>query len=292
MSVKNLFAMLKYTSHFTLKTNMKKMLKNIFLFLCLIFLSLFFGQNKTFVYSFSYKPNVLEEKLDVQNMYLDLDDNVSIFRDESDRKTDSLMALNRFGYPSSSRFENQFYLIKKRTENTMYKSIQNIFREKFLIKIDEDLKWIIIPEINRIGNFDVQKATVNYGGRKWIAWFTKDIPIQEGPYVFGGLPGLIVKIEDDQKNFIFDLIEILNFKDKLHYRSKGTDLSWDDFKKLCLNYYADPMSRIKSMNIPYKRDDGSGNYISLNLNDESRTMQKIIRDNNNPVEISHKIDYK
>jgi GLPGLI family protein len=48
----------------------------------------------------------------------------------------------------------------------------------------------------KIGNWEAQKATTEFGGRKWTAWFCEEIPLSDGPYKFKGLPGLIVKISD------------------------------------------------------------------------------------------------
>ncbi|RTZ46452.1 GLPGLI family protein [Chryseobacterium arthrosphaerae] len=36
--------------------------------------------------------------------------------------------------------------------------------------------------------FNTQKAVCDFAGRKWTAWFTADLPIQDGPYKFYGLP--------------------------------------------------------------------------------------------------------
>jgi GLPGLI family protein len=48
----------------------------------------------------------------------------------------------------------------------------------------------------------LQKAT-NFGGRLWIiAWFNLEIPINEGPYKFRGLSGLIFEIGDSQTQFM------------------------------------------------------------------------------------------
>jgi GLPGLI family protein len=58
--------------------------------------------------------------------------------------------------------------------------------------------------------FNVQKAITDFAGRKWIAWFTADIPIPDGPYKFYGLPGLILKLEDTTGSHKFNLTGIKN----------------------------------------------------------------------------------
>lgn len=68
--------------------------------------------------------------------------------------------------------------------------------------------------IKKNGQFNLQKATARYGGRNWIAWFTEEIPISEGPYKFNGLPGLIFEIYDDKENYKFTLQQIYQIKDK------------------------------------------------------------------------------
>lgn len=62
----------------------------------------------------------------------------------------------------------------------------------------------------KIGEFNTQKAETNFAGRKWIAWFTSDIPFQDGPYKFHGLPGLIVKIESADKTHSMELKGVKN----------------------------------------------------------------------------------
>ena len=49
---------------------------------------------------------------------------------------------------------------------------------------------------------------MNFGNRKWIAWFTPEIPISDGPYKFCGLPGLILKINDSTNSWNFDVTSI------------------------------------------------------------------------------------
>jgi GLPGLI family protein len=45
-----------------------------------------------------------------------------------------------------------------------------------------------------------ENATTKFGGRNWTAWFCEQIPFQEGPYKFRGLPALIFEISDNEGN--------------------------------------------------------------------------------------------
>jgi GLPGLI family protein len=64
--------------------------------------------------------------------------------------------------------------------------------------------WEIANEKQLVLSYNCQKATMTFRGRDYIAWFTTDIPIPNGPWKFGGLPGLILKIADTKDNFIFE----------------------------------------------------------------------------------------
>lgn len=65
------------------------------------------------------------------------------------------------------------------------------------------INWQILEKKERILGYDVYKAITKYGGRTWEAWFTPDIPINDGPYKFHGLPGLIIKLQDTKNHYVF-----------------------------------------------------------------------------------------
>ncbi len=54
------------------------------------------------------------------------------------------------------------------------------------------------------------KATCEFGGRKWTAWYSAEYPISYGPYLFDGLPGLIFVLEEDKGNFKFTMNGLVN----------------------------------------------------------------------------------
>ena len=65
--------------------------------------------------------------------------------------------------------------------------------------------WEIQNDTTTILGYASQKATCHHRGRDWVAWFTPEIPISEGPWKFYGLPGLITKIHDTKEHYSFEL---------------------------------------------------------------------------------------
>ena len=64
-------------------------------------------------------------------------------------------------------------------------------------------EWEIGDSIENILGYDCFQATCNFRGRNWTAWFTSEIPIQDGPWKLNGLPGLILKAEDNTGQYSF-----------------------------------------------------------------------------------------
>lgn len=86
------------------------------------------------------------------------------------------------------------------------------FENKSKIIDSVKLNWELIDEKQTIDKIECYKATVNFRGRKWIAWYAPSIPYSSGPYKFHGLPGLIVKLYDETNkfNYVVEKIEFLN----------------------------------------------------------------------------------
>ncbi len=71
-----------------------------------------------------------------------------------------------------------------------------------------NLKWTLLDDTLTIKDYLCHKAQTAYGGRTWTAWYTEDIPTTAGPWKLNGLPGLIVKAEDAEGTFSFEMFEL------------------------------------------------------------------------------------
>lgn len=61
-----------------------------------------------------------------------------------------------------------------------------------------EMEWEIEGDSTRtVLGYECVMARTNYHGREWRAWFTPEIPVQDGPWKFHGLPGLILAAESD-----------------------------------------------------------------------------------------------
>lgn len=58
----------------------------------------------------------------------------------------------------------------------------------------EEMTWKIISDsVKTILGYECMMAETNYHGRTWKAWFTTEIPVQDGPWKLRGLPGIILE---------------------------------------------------------------------------------------------------
>jgi GLPGLI family protein len=97
----------------------------------------------------------------------------------------------------------------KTTTDSMLKSVkdfklQKIYTEEVLMNGTTNWsydtlhpqQWTITDSIKTIGGYACKMATCFFRGRDYTAWFSPDIALSNGPWKFGGLPGLIMEVHD------------------------------------------------------------------------------------------------
>ncbi|WP_156831976.1 GLPGLI family protein [Kaistella palustris] len=267
------------------------------LFLLLLTMCFCAGQNRTFVYQLTYKPGVSKDSIAKTLFVLDIAGQKSLFRTLEEKQSDSSFIANKSTAFMTTSFDDNLTVEKDLTTKTSRKYITS-FSKMFGIKIDEPLKWRITDETKTVMGMKMQKATTSYGGRKWDAWFTPEIPLQDGPYVFNGLPGLIAEIRDAEDDYHFLLVQIKNSDGKLYLRENVLPISWKQYEKLAMDYYADPTREINGKNagtnpmFMIKWFDDSGVEYAPNFKEMNDNRRRVIRENNNPIELNRRLDYK
>ena len=88
------------------------------------------------------------------------------------------------------------------------------------------MRWTLADEQQTILGHRCQKATCQFRGRNFVAWFAADVPIKGGPWKFGGLPGCILKVYDVQKIYVWEAVaiergtyQIMQYPNKLYPKS-------------------------------------------------------------------------
>ncbi len=254
------------------------------------------SQSLTIMYELVYRPSTLYKKTKSKIYYLDILNQESVFRDDTRKKSDSMIYYGNgygMGYPN---INEQIYLKKNLKSNQFFRYFTSmISRDKFYIPITNVMNWTLTDDIRMIGNIKCQKAETTYGDRHWTAWFSHEIQISEGPYIFHGLPGLIIEIYDDKEDYLFRLIKTQKFDHKNLYTSEengGKEINWEVFKKLMQDFYNDPYTYIKTSGYKAMTDDGNGGMKKLNFRESTFEIQKSLREKNNPIELNQKIDFK
>ena len=75
--------------------------------------------------------------------------------------------------------------------------------------------WAMGDSTREVLGYTCQQATADFRGRRWTAWFATDIPISDGPWKLGGLPGLILKAYDEGQQHVFTAVGLERVKDEL-----------------------------------------------------------------------------
>lgn len=92
-------------------------------------------------------------------------------------------------------------------------------RERFFEDTLHPMRWNISDEMKQIDSFECRMAEARFRGRDYVAWYCPDIPIPNGPWKMGGLPGLIVELREKSgdMHFLLQSIQILSLPDMTNH---------------------------------------------------------------------------
>ena len=71
------------------------------------------------------------------------------------------------------------------------------------------ISWVMADSVRMILGHPCRMATADFRGRRWTAWFATDIPVSDGPWKLGGLPGLILEAYDRGDDYRYTAVRIV-----------------------------------------------------------------------------------
>jgi GLPGLI family protein len=189
-------------------------------------------------YVFTQKEKAGEKPFRNDTMTLDIGSQVSYYYDETKSLKDSVFnqvfsGLSPDRIKSISVFRNSDelsdnYLGDRYETNYFDGTSEKIYKNRMTGQLSivnrisnndylcEDplgtLSWEITSDTATVLNYNCQKAKLHFRGRDYEAWFAPEIPVNDGPWKFISLPGLILKVKDIKELVVFDCIGLQNLE--------------------------------------------------------------------------------
>ncbi|MGE8536412.1 MAG: GLPGLI family protein [Chryseobacterium sp.] len=271
-------------------------MRKLIILLSLILAVITNAQNQRFIYEYRYVlDSIAKDKPEVEIMLLDVAAKGSKFYSKDSFESDSLMTsamekqlqmgVKELDF-SGIKFKGKIsYSVEKVYPDYSVNFFTNLAADEYMVQDARKQEWKIYSDKAEIGGFKVQKAIGDFAGRKWTAWFTTDLPIQDGPYKFHGLPGLIVKLEDASHTHSFKLkgnkklpkgYEWKSTKEKERFNALVT-VNETRYRKAFKDYLADPMKSEKQMlaqGIEIQEMDDSGKLIPADKAQKDKEIKR------------------
>ena len=289
-----------------------KSLKKLLILPVLMFGTIVFAQTASnrFFYELTFKPKKDSAKIEKVMTTLDITKDKSLYRDFTWVAQDSIIKVQIEAMQKSGIFQDMSksmtmpkfaYKIEKTYPDMKIvyeEGLQNGMTPMKLGYVDKTkFNWKILSDKEKIGTYNTQKATTDFGDRKWTAWFTTDLPFQDGPYKFSGLPGLIVKIQDEKGDYSWELkgnkkvdnFEELSYMEKISPggNSKRVEVSREKFETTIVEFKKDPFATIRPMLKPEMMSQklpGSDVSIGEMVKKQEKMLKEFYDANDNPIE--------
>jgi GLPGLI family protein len=239
------------------------MKKNNLIIAILLLLNLSYAQNNfqkiDVIYELNYKISK-QDSTDIrtEDFLLSVDNGVSIFNSINFRIGDSITKNSKnladiYKIPKT-KFTNT---IEKNRNNSLMTYYQKVGTDRFkYIDTLPTFEWKLINDEKKIGEYICKKAITNFAGRNYVAWYSLDFPVFDGPFKFYGLPGLIFQIYDTSNDYNFNLKNIKTpINQSVFDKNSYKKLTKDDFFRWVNRYKNNPELLLKNSPIQLSEED-------------------------------------
>lgn len=124
------------------------------------------------------------------------------------------------------------FLIKDSVKNWLYQS-EGIFNVPFYVQDSlHQMKWKLTNTTKTILGETCFMATTFFRGRTYQAYYSSTIPYTDGPWKFGGLPGLILEVSSEDHVFKYEATKISRnspVRFEVSPLQQHSFIRWEDF---------------------------------------------------------------
>ncbi len=133
-----------------------------------------------------------------------------------------------FGYSIYKNYDNESIIYQESVNGTSFSYSESL----------PNISWEIFKDTATISKYRCQRAIGKFAGRTYEAWYSNEIPIRDGPYKLGGLPGLIFRLQDNEGKIKYELtgIELSRTAHKPELK-RSLGISKKEFQKRKDHYY-------------------------------------------------------
>jgi GLPGLI family protein len=140
--------------------------------------------------------------LPLSNLNLNSVKSISVYKEDQENVIDNSLG-DKYEHNYFDGNSEKVYKNRLNGEITIIDNSSGLYRCEDPVGI---LDWEITQDTATIFNYSCQKAKVRFRGRNYEVWFAPEIPVNDGPWKFFGLPGLIVKVEDTDRLIAFECV--------------------------------------------------------------------------------------
>jgi GLPGLI family protein len=212
----------------------------------------------------SYQLTSIKDSSDLTKKYTDLE--VLLIGNQTSKyfsqyvldyniETQKLLKKGNQSVPNNPRVGAYGYeIFKNIRENTItVTDLGSRLNGNFQYKDDiKNFNWEIKDDTMTFLSYPCRKAVCEFRGRKYEAWFTIEIPVNNGPWKFSGLPGLILKVNDLQKQYVFECIGLESLHENepvKFYELEYSTISRTDLSKLYRKMHEDSSAYFSTQGI-------------------------------------------
>lgn len=183
--------------------------------LCLVAITTASAQNLAVIYDYTFTSLKDGVKKDTYKRVLVSDGTRSMFYDKEAWAVDSLkstpggqdalrqqaLAAIASGKKLQASVKSDYFC--KNPDGTITSYYNENLSQSVVTEPLGGIDWQLADSTKTVAGYECQLAEAKYHGRNWKAWFTTEIPVQDGPWKLCGLPGLILEAEADGGVFGF-----------------------------------------------------------------------------------------